>query len=526
MLASLKFYPQTLGGRLARAGFSTSQAQHLQYVPGNRRRNPPRGKLTTYDRPTPGKPSRGCFYSSGEGSSSGADVPPPRSLILPRSSGSSSTLQPPQPHYLPYPKEIVEYLDRHVIGQEDAKRVLAVAVYQHYQRLLHNLDVEETRQIREMLLESRASKQRPPSVEARPLKFRKGKAYIEMEPEEVEFRSARERLIDTLTMARYKMSSYEQPRPEELPIEKSNIILGGPSGSGKTYLTQKLADVLHVPIAMCDCTTLTQAGYVGEDVESVIARLLQNADGDVERAETGIVFLDELDKINTSSDPVHSTGNRDVSGRGVQTGLLKLVEGHMVKVKNPLNPMQKVDVNTKNILFIGSGAFNGLERVVARRLEERSLGFGSSTTSRMAGLSEGCEQERAQHRDQLTMLADQGDLIEYGMIPELIGRFPVFVPFHSLNRSLLVRVLNEPANSLLQQERRLLSLDGIDLGFTPCAIEAIADEAVQRKTGARALRSILERTLRNAKYEVPGSSFKKIRIDSGSVRGEKKYHAE
>ncbi|CAJ0954518.1 unnamed protein product, partial [Mesorhabditis belari] len=423
-------------------------------------------------------------------------------------------------HSVPYPQEIVRFLDKHVIGQEEAKRVLAVGVYQHYLRLLHNLEVEEAKLIRELAREAENQKLRQALDRKTLFRIKDGQAYFDEDPGEPDFRSRRDRLVDDLAVGRERMSAMKGINETEFAIEKSNILLGGPSGSGKTYLTQRLAEILNVPMALCDCTTLTQAGYVGDDVESVIQRLLQNANGDVERAEMGIVFLDEIDKINTSADQLHSTGNRDVSGRGVQTGLLKLVEGHVVKVKNPLNPTQKVNVNTTNILFIGSGAFSGLENVVARRLEQRSLGFGSSSKGIL--LEEKNEDTLASQKDELTRKVDQGDLINYGLIPEFVGRFPVFVPFHSINRVLMKRILLEPKNNLIAQAQRLFSLDGITLNFTQCAVQAIADEATGRKTGARALRSILERVLLEAKFQVPGSNVQRIVFDGASVRGEKK----
>ncbi|KAK6053778.1 putative ATP-dependent Clp protease, ATP-binding subunit ClpX [Cooperia oncophora] len=296
-------------------------------------------------------------------------------------------------------------------------------------------------------------------------------------------------------------------------MDKSNIVLLGPSGSGKTYLTQ----------SMCDCTTLTQAGYVGEDVETVIQKLLSNAHGSVERAQQGIVFLDEFDKIHSSSDPVHSVGNRDVSGRGVQQALLKLVEGTVAKVKMPGQMGHKVDVDTTNILFIASGAFSNLEQIVARRIDKRVLGFGATFANIAEDLASTDESIAAEKRNQVLQQIDQSDLMQFGMVPELVGRFPVLVPFHALDEKMLIRVLQEPRNSLISQAQRFFAMDSIQLRFTRGAINELARRAVQRKTGARALRSILESVLLQPKFECPGTGVHTVVITGSTVRGESDY---
>ncbi|VDO38040.1 unnamed protein product [Onchocerca flexuosa] len=292
-------------------------------------------------------------------------------------------------------------------------------------------------------------------------------------------------------------------------LDKSNIILMGPSGVGKTYITQILAKILDVPIAMCDCTLLTQSGYVGDDVDTVIQKLLVNADGDVDAAQRGIVFLDEFDKISSSLD-FESRSFRDVGGRGVQQAFLKLVEGTVVKVKLPgcngvgaplaweragvrfpISPVTAfVDVDTTNILFIASGAFHNLDRIVSRRLHKKVVGFGAGKDEELSYdyLTEKDETKINKHRDKLLSQADHVDFIKFGMVPELIGRFPVLVPFTSLTEELLVRIMKEPKCSIVSQAEKQFLLDDIQLCFTDCALKEIARIAVQKGTGARALR--------------------------------------
>ncbi|KAK5967278.1 ATP-dependent Clp protease, partial [Trichostrongylus colubriformis] len=460
---------------------------------------------------------------------------------------------------VPYPKEIVKYLDKFVIGQELAKRTLAVGVYQHYKRLENNTEIQN----RQMLNDA---------IEA--VVHAKGKGKEEKEQEFDEFYELED------PPAPKRKTTFERLKEETpLTMDKSNIVLLGPSGSGKTYLTQCLARLLDVPdldivktlncevtdrreqirnpsnsirtahflLAMCDCTTLTQAGYVGEDVETVIQKLLFSAQGNVERAQHGIVFLDEFDKIHSSSDPIHSIGNRDVSGRGVQQALLKLVEGTMAKVKMPGQMGHKVDVDTTNILFIASGAFSSLEQIIARRIDKRVLGFGSTYANVAEDLSSTDETIAAEKRNEVLKQIDQSDLMQFGMVPELVGRFPVLVPFHALDEKMLIRVLQEPRNNLISQAQRFFAMDSIQLRFTRGAINELARRAAQSKTGARALRftrgainelarraaqsktgaralrSILEGVLLQAKFECPGTGVQTVVITGGTVRGECDY---
>ncbi|KAF1769125.1 hypothetical protein GCK72_000939 [Caenorhabditis remanei] len=402
-----------------------------------------------------------------------------------------------------YPKEIVEHLNKYVVGQEEAKKCLAVAVYQHYRRVENNLRVTEQWMLSEAVA---AAKERKI--------FRKQNPEIEEEyiPEYIE-KSQRQILKDL-------------EKRQDILLEKSNMILLGASGTGKTYMTQKLAEVLDVPIVICDCTTLTQAGYVGDDVDTVIQKLLAEARGDIERCQRGIVFLDEFDKIYTSSDPLHTSGNRDVSGKGVQQALLKLVEGSLVKVRDPLSPNSKVTIDTTNILFVSSGAFSNIEHIIARRMDKRSLGFSSASTSphedsdqhTSEKLRDSDEEVVSKARDEMIKQCDQGDLIAFGMIPELVGRFPVIVPFHCLNKTHLMSVLTEPKGSLVAQTKKFFENENVELRFSPEAIEMIAEMAVKRKTGARALKSIVEKAVMNAKYEVPGSDVKCVEINDKSLK--------
>ncbi|CAL2029600.1 unnamed protein product [Caenorhabditis brenneri] len=400
-----------------------------------------------------------------------------------------------------YPKEIVEHLNKYVIGQEEAKKSLAVAVYQHYRRVENNMRVTE----QWILSEAAAA-----AKERRKLKKQNPDIEEEYLPEYIQ-KSQRQILKDL-------------EKRQEILLEKSNMILLGASGTGKTFMTQKLAEVLDVPIVICDCTTLTQAGYVGDDVDTVIQKLLAESGGDIDRCQRGIVFLDEFDKIYTSSDPLHTSGNRDVSGKGVQQALLKLVEGSLVKVRDPLAPNSKVTIDTTNILFISSGAFSNIEHIIARRMDKRSLGFSS-----IKSLNEGSEQSTSEKlrdadeeivskaRDEMMRHCDQGDLISFGMIPELVGRFPVIVPFHCLDKTHLMSVLTEPKGSLVAQTKKFFEMENVDLKFTPGAIEKIAEMAVKRKTGARALKSIVEKAVMNAKYEVPGSDVKYVEITAENL---------
>ncbi|EFO24787.1 ATP-dependent Clp protease [Loa loa] len=419
----------------------------------------------------------------------------------------------------PYPKEIYSFLDKYIIGQEQAKKTLSVGVYQHYLRLYHNIE----NNIGSPVISS-ADGNRPrtgassPGVLYQEDYSRAGRADIRF------FSDA------PAPQQKHRVASpVFRPLPEnDVPIrlEKSNILLLGPSGVGKTFITQTLARILDVPIALCDCTSMTQAGYVGEDVESVVQKLVQNAGGNVERAQQGIVFLDEIDKIAAAHN-VQSHAFRDVSGEGVQHALLKLVEGTLVNVKSSRKSMSTqqdfVQVDTTDILFVASGAFTALDRIVGKRLDKKTLGLGARSGVQRITDDDKLEAAISKKRDDLLRQADQGDLISFGIVPELVGRFPVIVPFHSLDKGMLIRVLTEPRNSLLAQKKLEFAMDGADLSFSSDALDEIAALALERKTGARALRSIVEKVLLEAKFTVPGSDIESVHINRECVKGKADY---
>jgi len=444
-----------------------------------------------------------------------------------------ATRKPP-----PYPKKIYEYLNNHIIGQEPAKKALAVAVYNHYKRIYHNIPVNKKDQKAPAEMADPGSNRQLPShrdlLHIAGMGSALGVGFNPNSPDPRTAGQAGQPAGQPETGAGADAAGHGsdilEATSHHLKLEKSNIMMFGSTGSGKTLLAQTIAKCLDVPFAICDCTTLTMAGYVGEDIESVVGKLLQDANFDPVRAQTGIIFLDEVDKIGAVPG-IHQL--RDVGGEGVQQGMLKMVEGTTVNVpeKNAARKTrgETVQVDTTNILFVCSGAFNGLDKIVSRRKNEKYLGFGTSSgggegrrAAAQAGQQEGSmtsEQEDQREKDAYLSTVEAQDLIEFGMIPEFVGRFPALVPFHSLTEDMLVRILTEPKNALVPQYQMLFGMDKVELKFTQGALQEISKMAIQKKTGARGLRAIMEKLLLDVMFEIPGSNVESVEVTQEAVMG-------
>ncbi|XP_062583282.1 ATP-dependent Clp protease ATP-binding subunit ClpX-like [Saccostrea cucullata] len=403
------------------------------------------------------------------------------------------------------PAEIVNKLNQYIIGQDHAKKVLAVAVYNHYKRInQHKAKIQkqkwaEERERQDVLV---YEKQRKPHSHGLGLDIRAAVAS--------EGLRARSDSIPVTPVVKQKESS-------DIQIDKTNILMLGPTGTGKTYIAQVLSEILNVPIVICDCTSLTQAGYVGEDVENVVGRLLQNAKFNVEKCQQGIVFLDEVDKISSKKG---GQFQRDVGGEGVQQSLLKMMEGAVIKVPDLSGSGKKtIDVDTTNILFIFSGAFSGLTNIIQKRANIKPFGFTSDPQKDDSNVLETTHNtdDTDQKKDEILRAVEVDDLVNFGMIPEFIGRIPVFAVFENMTTEMLIQILKEPKNALIPQYETLLEMDGAKLKFEEEALVAIAEKAKASGTGARALRSRLESILLEPMYETPDSDIEEIIITKETV---------